>query len=55
MNRFKLKICTEQNYQNLSIKDEYTLYITSDKNNGYLGNKKLWITKDDLESKTGTI
>ena len=55
MNRFKLKICTEQNYQNLSIKDEHTLYITSDKNNGYLGTKKLWITKDYLESKTGTI
>lgn len=55
MNEFKLIICLEQFYQDLLNKDDYSIYVTTDTNNGYLGDKKLWITNNELINKIGTI
>lgn len=55
MNEFKLIICLEQSYQDLPNKDDYSIYITTDTNHGYLGDKKLWITNDELTNIIGTI
>lgn len=55
MNEFKLIICLERFYHDLPNKDNYCMYITTDTNNGYLGDKKLWATNNDLINKIGAI
>jgi hypothetical protein len=40
----------EENYTNITEKDDNSIYITKDTLKGFLGDKKLWVTENELNS-----
>lgn len=40
----------EENYTNITEKDDNSIYITKDTLKGFLGDKKLWVTESELNS-----